>query len=180
MSSTRAIIKITALGKSGFLINYSRRMYAIVRRYTPEGLEGDRNECYADITGLRTFYKKTYKELTDSIVKDIESEVGIICAVHPVTVDEYEGVKNTTAKKEQEYFYLQRDEQALCWCWICPGRESFKAGCEEKDSSYGSIFRQSEIMAIGALFWKSIPIYIPNNMTPLYFFITLWQYEITV
>lgn len=101
MSSTRAIIKITALGKSGFLINYSRRMYAIVRRYTPEGLEGDRNECYADITGLRTFYKKTYKELTDSIVKDIESEVGIICAVHPVTVDEYEGVKNTTAKKSK-------------------------------------------------------------------------------
>ncbi len=77
MSSTRAIIKITALGKSSFLINYSRRMYAIVRRYTPEGIEGNRSECYADITGLRTFYKKTYKELADAMVRDIESEVGV-------------------------------------------------------------------------------------------------------
>ena len=99
MSSTRAIIKITAIGKSSFLINYSRRMYAIVRRYTPEGLEGDRNECYADITGLRTLYKETYKELTETIVKDIEKEVGVICAVHSVTVDEYEHAKNITSKK---------------------------------------------------------------------------------
>jgi hypothetical protein len=101
MSSTRAIIKITALGKSNFLINYSRRMYAIIRRYTPEGLEGDRNECYADITGLRTFYKKTYKELADAIVRDIESEVGVVCAVHPVTIDEDERVKNTSIKKSK-------------------------------------------------------------------------------
>ena len=99
MSSTRAIIKITAIGKSSFLINYSRRMYAIIRKYTPEGLEGNRNECYADITGLRTFYKKTYKELTETIIKDIEREVGVICAVHPVTVEEYEYIKNKSSRK---------------------------------------------------------------------------------
>ncbi len=99
MSSTRAIIKITAIGKSSFLINYSRRMYAIIRRYTPEGLEGGKNECYADLTGLRTFYKKTYQELADLIVSDIEKEVGVICAAHPVTVDEYERTKNTSSKK---------------------------------------------------------------------------------
>lgn len=76
-------------------------MYAIVRRYTPEGVEGDRNECYADLTGLRTFYKKTYKELTDAIVNDIENEVGVVCAVHPVTVDEYERAKNSTSRKSR-------------------------------------------------------------------------------
>ncbi len=101
MSSTRAIIKITALGKSSYIINYSRRMYAIIRRYTPEAVEGDRNECYADLTGLRTFYKKTYHELTEAIVKDIESEVGILCSAHPVTVDEYDGVKNTSSKRSK-------------------------------------------------------------------------------
>ncbi|MBP6888326.1 MAG: hypothetical protein KBC21_01365 [Candidatus Pacebacteria bacterium] len=101
MSSTRAIIKITAIGKSSFLVNYSRRIYAIVRRYTPEGLEGERNECYADITGLRTFYKKTYTELADTIVKDIEREVGVVCSVYSVTVDEYESVKNATTKKSK-------------------------------------------------------------------------------
>lgn len=99
MSSTRAIIKITAIGKSSFLVNYSRRMYAIIRRYTPEGLEGERNECYADLTGLRTFYKKTYQELVDLIVSDIEKEVGVVCAAHPVTTDEYERAKNTSSRK---------------------------------------------------------------------------------
>jgi hypothetical protein len=101
MTTARAIIKITAIGKSAFLVNYSRRMYAIVRRYTPEGLEGERNECYADISGLRTFYKKTYKELADLIVADIEKEVGVICAVHPISVDEYDRVKNSSSKKNK-------------------------------------------------------------------------------
>ncbi len=101
MSSTRAIIKITAIGKSAFLVNYSRRMYAIIRRYTPEGLEGERNECYADITGLRTFYKKSYQELVDSIVSDIEKEVGVVCAAYPATIDEYERTKNSSSKKSK-------------------------------------------------------------------------------
>lgn len=76
-------------------------MYAIIRRYTPEGLEGDRNECYADITGLRTFYKKSYKELIDAIVEDIEKEIGVICSAHAVTDDEYSRRKNSSTKKNK-------------------------------------------------------------------------------
>lgn len=96
---TRALFKITAISKNSFVINYSRRMYAIIRRYTPEGLEGGRNECFADLTGLRTFYKKNYQELAESIVRDIEKEVGVVCSLSPVSVDEYERMKNNSPKR---------------------------------------------------------------------------------
>ncbi len=73
----RAIIHITAIGKNPHTINYSRRMYAILRRYTPEAVEGERNECFAELTGLRTFFKMTYQEIIDKILSDLSSEIGI-------------------------------------------------------------------------------------------------------
>lgn len=98
----RAIIKINVISKNGFLVNYSRRMYALLRNYTPEAKEGGRNECYADITGLRTFYKKTYNELIAVIVSDIEKEIGVVCSVHSVSSLEYENIKNISSKKHKE------------------------------------------------------------------------------
>lgn len=73
----RAIIKISTNGKRGSSLNYSRRMYAIIRRYTPSAIESGRNECMAEITGLRTFFKGTYKELVEKMVKDLKSELGL-------------------------------------------------------------------------------------------------------
>ena len=72
-SSRPAIIKISVAKKDISRINYSRRMYAIIRRYTPNVVEGLSNECYADLTGLRTFFKMTYTEMTEKIVTDLKS-----------------------------------------------------------------------------------------------------------
>ena len=64
----RAIIHVTAKGKNTLHINYGRRIYAILRRYTPEVTESGMNQCYAELTGLRTFFKMTYAEMVASIL----------------------------------------------------------------------------------------------------------------
>ena len=71
MTTKRAIIQIVASGKNDSRINYSRRMYAVIRRYTPDVAEGNTNECLADLTGLRTFFKMTYAEIAEKIKKDL-------------------------------------------------------------------------------------------------------------
>lgn len=92
-SSHKAIIRLRAEGKNTLRVNYARRMYAIMRRYTPDVAEGGMNECFADITGLRTFFKMSYKEITECIVKDIYTEIGIECLVKAATEEELLEVK---------------------------------------------------------------------------------------
>ncbi len=87
---TRAIVRITAGGKSASKINYRRRMYAIMRRYTPEVAEGTTNECFAEITGLRTFFKMSYAELAQSIIADLKKEIGATFTLHIAKVSEFE------------------------------------------------------------------------------------------
>ena len=85
----RAIIRIVVKNKTTH-INYSRRMYAIIRRYTPEAIEGGVSECYADLTGLRTFFKMTYSELVDTIIKDLRAEIGVSFKVKVSTPLEFD------------------------------------------------------------------------------------------
>ena len=89
-----AIIQISTTGKNFSRVNYSRRMYAIIRRYTPEVTEGKVNECYANLTGLRTFFKMTYKELVQNIVQDLSREIGITFTVRLGTQDDYDRAKS--------------------------------------------------------------------------------------
>lgn len=56
---------------------YSRRMYDIVRRYTPQVEEYSIDECFADITGLRRPQHMSYEEIAKAIKKDLETELGI-------------------------------------------------------------------------------------------------------
>jgi DNA polymerase-4/DNA polymerase V len=56
---------------------FSKRMYEIVRRYTPEIEEYSIDECFADLTGLRRSFHKSYEEIAKSIKHDLESELGI-------------------------------------------------------------------------------------------------------
>jgi hypothetical protein len=97
-SSPRAIIHIETSGKSFSRVNYSRRMYAIIRRYTPDVAEGKVNECYAELTGLRTFYKLTYKELASRILGELKREIGISFTIRVATVHAYEEAKNANKK----------------------------------------------------------------------------------
>lgn len=99
-SSRPAIIKINIAKKDISRINYSRRMYAIIRRYTPNVVEGGSNECYADLTGLRTFFKMTYAEMTERIIKDLRSEIGKSFKVTIATVDAFDKAKNGPKNKK--------------------------------------------------------------------------------
>ena len=103
MSSSRAIIRIIATSKHTLSINYARRMYAIIRRYTPEALEGTPNECFAELTGLRTFFKMTYNELAETILRDLSREIGIRFTVRVAKVKEYEEVSIISKKHSKKY-----------------------------------------------------------------------------
>lgn len=90
----RAIIRISTAGKHDSRVNYSRRMYAIIRRYTPDVTEGSINECFADLTGLRTFFKMTYAEIAENIKKDLTKDIGVKFILSIATADSFEKAKN--------------------------------------------------------------------------------------
>jgi nucleotidyltransferase/DNA polymerase involved in DNA repair len=101
----RAIIHITAKGEKTLRINYSRRMYAIIRRYTPEVVEGNSNQCYAELTGLRTFFKMTYAEMVKSILRDLTKEIGVSFTMRVATGKEYDAKSQKTKKQKSVSTY---------------------------------------------------------------------------
>lgn len=96
----RAIICITGGKKISARVNYARRMYAIARRYTPNAIEGEVNTCYAELTGLRTFFKMSYTELAETIRMDIERELGIICSVNVASARNYDQLVTYSKKSK--------------------------------------------------------------------------------
>ncbi len=106
-NTTRAILRITAGGKNTSRINYARRMYAIIRRYTPEAAVGMHNECYAELTGLRTFFKMTYAELAESIVRDLKKEIGISFTINVAKAIEFDAVRTASKKSKQISTYKE-------------------------------------------------------------------------
>jgi len=60
---------------------FSRRMFAITRRFTPEVEEYSIDEAFADLTGLRRLYKKSYPEIAREIQKTIEKELDITVSI---------------------------------------------------------------------------------------------------
>jgi hypothetical protein len=103
----RAIIKVSLIGKHSSSVNYSRRMYAIIRRYTPEVTESSKNECFAELTGLRTFFKMTYQEMTSNILKDLKDEIGMSFTARIVPASELETLKNGTRKSRAVTTYKE-------------------------------------------------------------------------
>ena len=104
---TRAIIRIIARGEKVSRINYSRRMYAIIRRYTPEVAEVVPNECYAELTGLRTFFKMSYAELAENILTDLKKEIGISFSIRISKADDFEKARMTSKKSKQISTYKE-------------------------------------------------------------------------
>ena len=82
-------------------------MYAIVRRYTPEAVEGEKNECFAELTGLRTFFKMTYQEIADKILADIYAEIGVQFKVRVVSASLFDSVKNKNKKQSTVSTYKE-------------------------------------------------------------------------
>ncbi len=56
---------------------FSRRMFAIMRRFTPDVEEYSIDEAFADITGMRRALKGSYEDIARKMKTDIERELGI-------------------------------------------------------------------------------------------------------
>lgn len=60
---------------------YSKRLFAIVRRYTPDVEEYSIDECFADLTGLRRPLRMSYVEMAQKIKNDLDTELGVTFSV---------------------------------------------------------------------------------------------------
>jgi nucleotidyltransferase/DNA polymerase involved in DNA repair len=56
---------------------FSRRMFSIMRRFTPDVEEYSIDEAFADITGMRRALRSSYEEIVRKMKKEIERELGI-------------------------------------------------------------------------------------------------------
>ncbi len=59
----------------------SKRLFAIVRRYTPDVEEYSIDECFADLTGLRRQLRMNYITMAQRIKHDLDSELGFTFSV---------------------------------------------------------------------------------------------------
>lgn len=60
---------------------FSKRMFAIMREFTPEVEEYSIDEGFADLTGLRRVHKTSYEGIALMIKKSIEEELGITVSI---------------------------------------------------------------------------------------------------
>ena len=60
---------------------FSKRMFAILRRFTPTVEESSIDEGYADLKGLRRLYRSGYDEITRKIQETIQKELGLSISV---------------------------------------------------------------------------------------------------
>ena len=104
MTHTTYLIKAT--GKKTENINYRRRMYAVLRRFTKEVFEGDRNECYLDIHALPLYCKAPHDIILKRIVIEIEKEVGVIISLKKIDRKEYL-LKKKTIKNQHSILTYQ-------------------------------------------------------------------------
>jgi len=54
----------------------SKKLYSIVKRFTPEVEEYGIDECFADLTGLRRPLRMSYEKISHEIKKSLDSELG--------------------------------------------------------------------------------------------------------
>lgn len=59
----------------------SQRLFAIVRRYTPDVEEYSIDECFADLTGLRRPLRMSYEEMAVQIKHELDTELGFTFSV---------------------------------------------------------------------------------------------------
>jgi DNA polymerase IV len=60
---------------------FSERMYAIVRRYTPDVEEYSIDECFADLTGLRRVLRMSYPQIAEKIKQQLDHELGMTFSI---------------------------------------------------------------------------------------------------
>ncbi|PKN18922.1 MAG: DNA polymerase IV [Deltaproteobacteria bacterium HGW-Deltaproteobacteria-6] len=60
---------------------FSRRMFDIMRRFTPDVEEYSIDEAFSDLTGMRRALRSTYEEIALNMKKTIERDLGITVSV---------------------------------------------------------------------------------------------------
>ena len=60
---------------------FSKRMFAIVRRYTPMVEEYSIDECFAELTGLRRPHRMSYAEMARAIKGELDTELGFTFSI---------------------------------------------------------------------------------------------------
>jgi len=60
---------------------FSRRMFDIMRRFTPDVEEYSIDEAFSDITGMRRLWRSSYEEIAQNMKKEIERELSITVSV---------------------------------------------------------------------------------------------------
>jgi DNA polymerase-4/DNA polymerase V len=60
---------------------YSKKMFSIMRRYTPLVEEYSIDEAFADITGLRRIFRMSYEEIAQTIQNEIREELGLTVSI---------------------------------------------------------------------------------------------------
>ena len=60
---------------------YSRRMFNIMRRFTPVVEEYSIDEAFADLTGLRRLYHTSYEDIARKMQGEIQRELGMTVSV---------------------------------------------------------------------------------------------------
>jgi len=60
---------------------YSKRMFNIMRKYTPTVEEYSVDEGFADITGLRRIFRASYEEIAERMRQEIYDELGVSVSV---------------------------------------------------------------------------------------------------
>lgn len=59
----------------------SKRLYAIVRRYTSDVEEYGIDECFADLTGLRRSFRMSYEKIAEKIKVELDTELGFTFSI---------------------------------------------------------------------------------------------------
>jgi DNA polymerase-4/DNA polymerase V len=59
----------------------SKRLFAIVRRYTPDVEEHSIDECFCDVTGLRRVLRLSYEDLAAKLKQELDTELGCTFSV---------------------------------------------------------------------------------------------------
>ncbi len=62
-------------------VNFSNRMFEIVRRYADDVEEYSIDECFADLTGLDRTLKMTYEQIAKRIKKEINEELALSVSI---------------------------------------------------------------------------------------------------
>ncbi len=60
---------------------FSERVFAIIRRFTPEVEESSIDEAFCDLTGLRRLHRTSYANIARKIKQSVADELGIIVSV---------------------------------------------------------------------------------------------------